>query len=370
MRKLPGLLALFFAAACFSTLADTAQAQRGPTAVGVDEVKVQPLSQTVPVIGRLVARQQGALSTRAEGLVAEVLVDVGDRVEKGDVVARIRADLITAQRDESRAAYAAARARAASVEASRDLARQDRDRQSGLRSSSAFSQARLDDSEQAVIRAEADLAGAKAASAESRALLDAWEIRVKDTVLIAPFPGVVTVKRVAAGTFVSPGTPIVDLINDVDLEVEADVPANRLAGIEAGVVVNLSMDGRPRKPAAVRAVVPSENPLTRTRAVRFTPTFGGPKTGLAAGQSVTVHLPIGSERDVVTVHKDAVSAIPEGHQVFVVAEGVATPRRIRIGESVGSRFEVLAGLEAGELVVTRGNERLRPGQPVTPQAGG
>jgi len=355
--------------AVFLTVAPgLATAQGRPASVGVDEVRTEPLSQTVPVIGRLVARESGAISTRIAGLVDSMAVDVGDRVEKGDLVAKLRDDLLAAQRDEARAALTAARARITSAEAEKALAQQERDRQSGLRGSSAFSQARYDDADQTFRRAEADAASARAAAAQAQALLAAWEIRIADATIEAPYPGVVTVKHVAPGTYVSPGEPIVALINDVDLEVEADVPSNRLGGLQQGVVVEVSIDDRDRQFAVVRAVVPSENPLTRTRAVRFTPNFTGPETDLAAGQSVTVHLPVGERRTVVTVHKDAVSAVPGGHQVFVVADGVATPRRIRIGESVGSRFEVLNGLDAGEIVVTRGNERLRPGQEVTPMA--
>jgi len=293
-------------------------------------------------------------------------VDVGDRVEKDDVIAQLKVDLLQAQQAEARAARNTARAQITSAEAEIALARQERDRQAGLRQSSAFSQARYDDAAQTLRRAEADAAAARAAAAQADAQLAAWNIRIKDATIRAPYPGVVTVKHVARGTYVSPGEPIFDLVNDVDLEVEADVPANRLGGLQQGVIIDISVDNKDRQFGVVRAVIPSENPLTRTRAVRFTPNFGGPGTGLASGQSVTVHLPIGEERPVITVHKDAVSAISGGHQVFVVADGVATPRRIRIGESVGSRFEVLNGLDAGEIVVTRGNERLRPGQEVTP----
>ncbi|MCR9257215.1 MAG: efflux RND transporter periplasmic adaptor subunit [Alphaproteobacteria bacterium] len=369
--RFKALLALLLAVPVLWLAPTDAEAQGRPAAVGVDTVRTEPLSQTVPVIGRLVARQAGAVSTRIEGLVDVMTVDVGDRVEKDDVVAKLRDDLLGAQRDEARAALTAAQARITSAEAEIALARQERDRQAGLKGSSAFSQARFDDADQTLLRAEADAASARAAAAEAQAKLSAWQIRIQDATIRAPYPGVVTVKHVARGTYVSPGEPIVDLVNDVDLEVEADVPATRLGGLQAGVVIEISVDNKVRQFGVVRAVVPSENPLTRTRAVRFTPNFGGPGTGLAAGQTVTVHLPVGEERTVVTVHKDAVSAIHGGHQVFVVIDGAATPRRIRIGESVGSRFEVLNGLDAGEVVVTRGNERLRPGQPVNPiQNGG
>ena len=114
----------------------------------------------------------------------------------------------------------------------------------------------------------------------------------------------------------------------------------------------------------MRAVGVEENPRTRTRPVRFTPDFAGVADALADGQSVSLILPIGPPRDIVSVHKDAITRGVDGAAVYVVANGVAERRLVRLGEAVGSRFEVLEGIESGDLVVVRGNERLRQGQAV------
>jgi hypothetical protein len=114
----------------------------------------------------------------------------------------------------------------------------------------------------------------------------------------------------------------------------------------------------------VRAVIPQENAMSRTRAVRFTPQFDPRVVNAASGASATVRVPVGAARDVLTVHKDAVIE-QGGYYVYVVDEGKALRKRVQLGESAGGRFIVLEGLEAGMLAVTRGNERLRPGQPVT-----
>jgi hypothetical protein len=118
--------------------------------------------------------------------------------------------------------------------------------------------------------------------------------------------------------------------------------------------------------AVVRAVIPTENALTRTRPVRFTTQVAG-ETPLqyATDQSVTVLLPVAEPRDIVSVHKDAVIARGADYIVYVVEHGKAQVREIETGEPAGRRFEVISGLAPGDLVVTRGNERLRPGQDVT-----
>ena len=113
------------------------------------------------------------------------------------------------------------------------------------------------------------------------------------------------------------------------------------------------------------AVIAEENPLSRTRQVRFTPDFGTAGKPLAPGQSASVELPIGPQRDVVTVHKDAIITMNGQTFVYVAQSGMAQIRPVQTGIAVGNRFEVVGGLRAEDLVVIRGNERLQPGQSIT-----
>ena len=174
----------------------------------------------------------------------------------------------------------------------------------------------------------------------------------------------VTLRHTEIGAYLEVGESVVTLVNDRDIEIEADVPYDRLAGITVGVEVAFRLDdGTPHR-ARVRAVGVEENPRTRTRLVRFTPAFAGDPGSLADGQSVAIDLLIGAPRDVVSVHKDAIVRDVDGAAVFVVVDGVAEHRRVSLGEAIGARFEVLRGVAPGDVVVVRGNERLMPGQTV------
>ena len=102
--------------------------------------------------------------------------------------------------------------------------------------------------------------------------------------------------------------------------------------------------------------------------MRFVPEFDS-DGGLAANQSATVHLPAGTPRTVVSVHKDAVINRRGKTLVFLVIDGAAQIRPVSLGEAVGGRFEVLGGLKPGDIAVVRGNERLRPGQKVATREG-
>jgi len=363
------------------------------TAVVVDAVTREPLSQAFTVIGRLVARQRGVISANTRGSLAEMRVHVGDRVARGDVVALIdpdrstwRRDLASAEVKAQQAMLASAEARLAVAEASvvtaearLALATQELQRFENLRSSAAYSQARHDDQRQEVVVAASQVNEARAQSHEALSLIDqaqAGILRARAALNLAaddlantrvrvPYDGVVTLRHTSAGAFLDVGDPVITLINDSDLELEADVPFDRIAILLPGTEVIFRLDDGSAHRAVVRAVGVEENPKTRTRSVRFTPRFDGGTRGLADGQSASIDLPIAEQREIVSVHKDAVTRAQGRASVFVVVDGVAQPRFVELGDAFGMRFEVLDGLQPGDLVVVRGNERLMPGQAVT-----
>lgn len=360
-----GLRAVLWALLCAGLLASgavgPALAQADAMRVRVDTVRQVPLSQTVPVIGRLVAQQIGVVSARINGPVEAFEVEVGDRVEAGQVIAALDATALEARRDLYAGRLSEARAELAVKNAELALARQNYKRLEKLKKSAAFSQARFEDAEQSVAIAEAEARQADTAIAAARADLSLAEINLYNARIRAPYPGVVTERLTEAGAYVQVGAPLIRMIGDRTLEIEAEVPFQHLAGIELGVEMRLRLDDGTEHSAVVRALLPSENPLTRTRTVRFVPNIGANLRPLAHDQSVTLEVPIGPERRVLSVHKDAI-VNRQGKDIVFVAKGDEVQARpVRLGAAVGSRMEVLDGLGEGEQVVVRGNERLRPG---------
>ncbi len=348
----------------FAVAAPAAAQKKQATLVAVDAVLSEPLSQTVPVIGRLVARRAGVVAARTGGAVDEVRVDVGDRVKKGQVVATLVKDVLQWERNLRAAEVAQAQAVVKTAGTRIDLLRQELKRLDRLRQSAAFSQARRDDKRLEVATAESLAGEAAAALKRAHANLRLAKIYLYNADIRSPYAGVVTRRHTESGAFVKAGDPVVMLIDDGTLEIEADVPAKRIGGLLPGTEITYRFTTGPPLPATVRAVVPEENPLTRTRMVRFTADFNNGVPNLAASQSVTLLLPAGAKRIVVTVHKDAVLIRKGRTLVFVVEDGVARMRPVDLAEAVGGRFEVVRGLKPGELAVVRGNERLRPEQKV------
>jgi RND family efflux transporter MFP subunit len=354
--------------AALATLSTAALSQERAAPVGVDKVRLEPLTQTSPVIGRLVSRKTGPVAARTRGPIDEVVVSVGDHVETGDVIARLNVSRQEAELELRKAEVAQFQARIGVANASLRKTQQELQRMESLRQSAAFQKGRLEDLQQDVAEARASLAVARAEAAKSEAAVRQAQIELDDSSIRAPYPGVITVKHVESGDWVDAGQAVVTLLNDIDLEVEAAVPSKIISGVAAGVVVKFRMGEEDYYDAVIRAVIPEENPLTRTRIVRATPDIPEGIT-LAAGQSVILLVPIGEPRDVVTVHKDAVLNRGGANLVVLVIDGKAEFRPIALGAAVGSRFEVLDGLQPGDVAVVRGNERLRPGQPVSAGAG-
>ncbi len=365
MRALPKRsrpLALGLTLALSATVGHSADEPATP--VDVDAVRMEAMEQTIPVLGRVVPLQSGVVAARVSGPVARLAVNVGDHVREGATIAELEISRLQARRDLAAAVIREFEARLATAVATEKLARRELRRLEKLRNSAAFAESLYDTRVQELAAAQSRLMEAEARIASAQVSLQLADIELQDGVVRAPYEGTVTIRHTSEGAWLRVGDPVVSLVDDVNLELEADVPAERLGGIRPDVRVTFSLDDGSRYTAVVRAVVPDENPAARTRPVRFEPDFGDAELLMAANQTVTLDLPVGAARDVVSVHKDAVIRKSGGALVFVIEQGLATIRPVELGEAVGGRFLVLEGLQPGELVVIRGNERLRGGQPV------
>lgn len=341
-----------------------AHAQRGPARVIVDAVAEVDVAETQTLIARLVAVNQSVVATRIPGIVGTVQVDVGSRVEKGDVLVALDTELLAIELQGARATFEQAVAGVSAAQANLEAARNAYTRTDGLRGSAAFSQGRMDDLTSERARAEAELARAQAAIAVTRSGLQTAEYRERNAKIRAPFDGVVVSRSANLGAYLDTGAPVVTLIDDGKLEIEADVPTEIVAALDPGEDVTAIMDDGTIALANVRATVPNENPSTRTRPVRFTLNRPESAKPLAANQTVRLEAPVGDQRSALSVSKDALVQQGGGWIVYVARDGKATPVRVDIGAAVADRFEVRGDVQPGDLVIVRGNERLRPGQAV------
>lgn len=342
-----------------AALISAAQAQdTAAIPVEVDAARQEAVSEAVAVIGRFVSRQTGVVAAQADGAVANVVVEVGDRVEAGDPLVELDTLRIALNRDLWQAELAAAKAALAEAEAVRLMEEQGLSRLSDLTESAAFSQARFDDQTQRLAAAVASVARARADVLRAEANHSLAQDELENATIRAPYDGVVVLRHTEIGSWLDIGDNVVTMVNDAFIEIEADVPVDRLGGLAEGTVVAVTMADGERQEAFVRAIGVSEDSQARTRPVRFTPAWEVAAGERADGESATVLVPVGTEGQAVTVSKDAVVRRGGVPGVFVVEDGFARFRVVELGPAVGNRVVVLRGVGEGEAVIVRGNEKL------------
>ncbi|PUB18987.1 efflux RND transporter periplasmic adaptor subunit [Yoonia sediminilitoris] len=359
MQILRYVLVVLVAISPYSSLA-----QGRAAAVGVQTVEQQMLSETVPVFATVTTARDGAVAGRIAGNVDSVNVLVGDRVAQGDLLVELNPELLTIRVNQSRAQIAEAQAATATARARLDRTQISFDRIEALRNTATFSQGRFDDVQADLLEARSQLEEARAREKSAEARLAETQYQLERTQIVAPFSGVILEVTTIPGAFIQAGTSVVRMLDDDAFEVQANVPARYVEALEPGAQVIAKTETGTELALQLRAVLPVEDPSTRTRAVRFTTTAPQTDALVAVGQSLTVNIPISTARNVLSVPKDALVQSAGGWTVFVAAEDKAQPRAVTLGVALGDRYEVLSGLQVGDQVVVRGNERLRPGQDI------
>lgn len=356
---------LGFLAVSLACITSSLHAQERAAGVGVQAVEMRALAETVPVFAEVTTARDGNVAGRVAGNVETVVVLAGSRVAAGDLLVELNDDLLTIQVAQSEAQLAEAVAGIETARARVDRARISLDRIEALRGGSSFSQGRFDDAQADFLEAEAQFFEAQAREKSAQSRLAETRYQLERSKIVAPFSGVVLEVNTIPGAFIQAGTPVVRLLDTDAFEVQASVPSRYTAFLSPGQTVTASTEFGTELALELRAVLPVEDPSTRTRAVLFAAPELSTLSSAAVGQSLTVEIPVGEAREVLSVPKDALVQARGGWTVFVAADDQAQPRPVTLGVPLGDRYEVLSGLAAGDLVVVRGNERLRPGQAIS-----
>jgi RND family efflux transporter MFP subunit len=344
MRAL--VLPFLFLFACGDAPSDAGGSSRPAPLVRVASVEAGTLTEQWLALGEVRPLEAAQLAAGASGPVVSVAVREGAEVGRGDVLVEIdRAPAL------ARLAGADARAREADIEHRRlaaALARRE------AVSAGVLSSEELVDARSRVDAQEARLAGLQAAADEARADLSRHRVR-------APFAGVVTGRSVAAGDWVTVAQPLLTLVSTADLEVHVRVPRRVARALTVGATATLAGGT-----ATVAAIVPAVDPDTRTVLVRLTPDAD---VDVAAGEAVDVALPVPWTDVGVKVPRDALLLQPGAARVIKIEGEVTVAVPVEVLATADEAALVTGeGLAVGDQVVTRGNERVRPGGPVRLEA--
>lgn len=305
--------------------------------------------------GSVESVHKAQVATPVAGLVVELAIREGRTVSKGLALARLDTSNLEARQATLEAQLTESKARLLAAQSSFRRAKE-------LFEAQVISTEQLDDA-----RFESQALEARARSLQ--AALDENTLLIENSVIHAPFDGVVTARRTEVGQWVRIGDPIVDLLALEQLEIAVNVPEAYIGGMRLGQTAHATFPSLDNLRVACRviAMIPEGDPDSRTFPIRLQVDSAGGR--LRPGMLATVMLSPSTSRTATLVPKDAIVGRNDGYYVFTLADdGTVGETQVSMGEGLGEWVEVSGGVRPGDQVIIRGNERLRAGQAVNARA--
>jgi membrane fusion protein (multidrug efflux system) len=330
---------------------------RPPVAVTVTPAQLATITDSVDVVGSLAPKFFADVKSEVSGTVTAVYVTDWVPVKKGEPMASL-------DTSETEAAIEALKAGEAQARVFEARAARERDRAMQLRQFGLITDQALDE-------AKTTFDAALAATAAARAQIRAGEARLAKSFIKAPIDGVIADRHVSVGDRVENmggGDPMFRVIDPRVLDLSVTVPSARLPAIRVGQRLEFTTDADPDRTftGTVTFVNPSVDEASR--AAKVIATVNNADRTLRGGLFVRGRIVISSREHVVQVPREALldwDITARTAQLFVVTDGRAEKRTVRIGVAGGAAVEIVDALAAGEKVVVRGGFALRPGDRVT-----
>ncbi|TQV88308.1 efflux RND transporter periplasmic adaptor subunit [Aliikangiella coralliicola] len=336
---------------CFALIAGlfqlSANAQGFPApSVNVISAETQSLSPVAWVSGTVVSPNNSQIAAEVSGRLKS-LVELGARVKKGDIIARIDDKTLQLQKRENVASVENAKSRL-------DYLESEVKRKSTLAKRNLSAITDLDETISQRDVARGDLAAAKARLAQTEQNLEYTQLR-------APFDGIVAERLSSQGEYVNNGTAIVRLVETENLEASIFAPLTAyrfLTNAETLAVESPLGNGV----APIKVLVPVANSRSHLMEVRLDMSdFKWP-----VGLNIKVAVANGESKEVLAVPRDALVLRREGASIFKVnGENKAEEVKVSIGIGAGEMVEIIGNVAPGDRVIVRGAERLRNGQAVS-----
>ena len=336
-----------------ATAATASAGGRAALSVQAVSPRRETLARTLSASGGLAAWQEVVIGAETQGLrLVEVAVQVGERVRRGQLLARLQSDTLTAERAATQAALAEAEAvlAQARLEAERDRA---------LQAGGALSAQQL----QQTLTAETT---ARTRVQAPKARLPAAEVRPAQTRLLAPEDGLISARLATVGAVAQPGQELFRLIRQGRIEWRAELSGADMARLGPGTAVRLTPAGTDTVlEGRVRQIAPTVDPATRQGLVYVDLTPGAAASPVARpGMLARGEFQLGGS-EALTLPQGAV-LLREGFSIVMRIEADARVRevKVRTGRRVGDRVEILEGLDAQARVVAQGAGFLGDGDRV------
>ena len=313
-------------------------AKAGGFAIPVEAVKVTAdrVVQSVPAVGTLRSNESVIIAPEIAGRVTQLDVKEGEKVAAGTLIALLDQSVYQAQ--------------IAQIEASLALSKINYQRATDLLQKNYGTAKSKDEAEEKLREDQASLTLAQAQLAKTR--------------LAAPFEGVLGLRKVSIGQYLSPGEAIVNLEQIDPLKVDFRVPEAYFAIVQVGQTITIDIDALPGKEFS--GTVYAMDPLLdqNGRAIVIRARIPNPESRLKPGLFVRVSLIYATRENAILVPEQAIVPIGDKKFVFTVVDGKAKQVPIKTGERVKTMVEVVDGLKPADMVVTAGQMKIRDGAPV------
>lgn len=349
-------------------------------AITVSTVDLAQLSDRIIASGLIAAVEEVQVAPLVEGQpLDQLLVDVGDMVTEGQVLAVLSRTTLELQKSETAASLAAAKSSIAQAEAqlveaqtARDEAQRVADRTARLREQGTAPQAQADTARAAALSADARVMVATQGLESARAQLALAEARLENVALMlsrtevkAPVAGKIVARNARIGAIATAaGQPMFVITRDAALELRADVAETDLLRLAPGQTAQLravGMDGVLE--GTLRLVEPSIDPVTRLGRARIT--VDSSNASLRTGMFVEAEI-LAARTEALAVPVTAIGSSTEGATVMRVTDGVVERVAVKTGIRDGGLVEITEGLNQGNLVVTKAGAFVRPGDRINP----
>ena len=331
-----------------------AEATPAPTTVGVENVVVvsqAELASGPAISGNLQAAQEATVRAQIGGTVLQTLVDEGQRVSTGTLLARIDDRTIRDQ-------YLSARSAVTSAQSAAEVAQRNLERNERLASAGAIADRDLESSRSQNVAAQSQLADAKAR-------LTLQEKQLADAQIRAPFNGIISNRKVSGGDVVQPGGEMFTVIDPTSMRLEASVPASQLNAIRIGSPVLFSVSGYPNRSftGKITRINPVADPSTgQVRVVVSVPNAGNNLVGglFAEGRVAA------ERRNALVAPANAVDVTGVRPFVIRLKDGKVERVEVELGlrDEDSERVEIKSGLAKGDTLLTGAARGISPGTPV------
>jgi RND family efflux transporter MFP subunit len=328
------------------------------------------IMQELVVVGNLVGDATVAVVPRAAGRLQDISVRLGDRVSRGQRIAKIEDFELQEQVKQQEAALEVSRATIRQREADLQLAQTNAERSRNLFARQLLPKQTLDDTEARYQAAVAQLDLARAQNNQSTARLDELRINLQNTVIVSPVNGFVARRAADPGAFVGQNAPVVDVVDIGRVRLVANIVEKDLDQLQAGDDTQVEVDAFPGEmfTGRIARVAPVLDPATRTASIEIE--IPNPGFRLKPGMYARVTVTTDERKDALVVPTNAVVDTGGRRGVFLAAENnTVSFRPVTVGVEEDTQVEIVDGLSEGDRVITTGAAGLRDGDRIVLASG-